>query len=40
MTKEEIDVLAEGLGSIRQVPGTADPAHKAEVYRQLGSGRT
>jgi hypothetical protein len=40
MTKEEIRALVKGLGSIREVLGSADPADQAEIYRQLGLGLT
>ena len=36
MSKEEIRSLVEALGNIRTVLTDADPADKAEVYRQLG----
>lgn len=36
MTLEEIQMLVTALGDIRDVLEKADPADKAEVYRQLG----
>jgi hypothetical protein len=35
MTKDEIQTLVDGLGNIRHTLSRADPADKAEVYRQL-----
>ncbi|MEV5303370.1 recombinase family protein [Amycolatopsis methanolica] len=36
LTRDEIRRLADGLGDVRQTLINADPADKAEVYRQLG----
>ena len=36
MTADEIAALVEQLGDIMAVLSRADPADKAEVYRQLG----
>ena len=36
MTREEITNLVKALGDVMNVLGEADPADKAEVYRQLG----
>jgi hypothetical protein len=36
MNGDEIHTLVAALGDLRAVIRTADPADKAEVYRQLG----
>ncbi|MDX6345786.1 MAG: hypothetical protein QOF84_576 [Streptomyces sp.] len=36
MSRDEIRIVVEALGGLLALPREADPADKAEVYRQLG----